>query len=172
MGERFKFGIFWPCTCVFFGYPSVGGKIILYNVRVLDQFWSPIVPCYATEDTVRIVNSFITIPITRNYIHSQLFLTLCHIYTAYNHTRSWLQSLITLLQWLTSQLSITVSNYHRRYIFTLRNSRRDLTPRIHFLRLLITNWLVGLLLTNCLLHSHCGNWTKPANSFAYIAELR
>jgi hypothetical protein len=29
-----------------------------------------------------------TIPITRNYIHSQLFLTLCHIHTAYNHTRS------------------------------------------------------------------------------------
>jgi hypothetical protein len=25
---------------------------------------------------------------TRNYIHSQLFITLCHIYTAYNHTRS------------------------------------------------------------------------------------
>jgi hypothetical protein len=25
---------------------------------------------------------------TRNYIHSQLFLTLCHIYTANNHTRS------------------------------------------------------------------------------------
>jgi hypothetical protein len=24
---------------------------------------------------------------TRNYIHSQLFITLCHIYTAYNHTR-------------------------------------------------------------------------------------
>jgi hypothetical protein len=96
---------------------------------------------------------------TRNYIHSQLFLRLCHIYTAYNHTRSWLQSLITLLHWLTSQLSITVSNYHRRYIFTLRNSSRD------------CYWLVGLLLTNCLLNNHSGNWTKPANNFAYIAEL-
>jgi hypothetical protein len=31
---------------------------------------------------------FITIPVTRNYIHLQLFLTLCHIYTAYNLTRS------------------------------------------------------------------------------------
>jgi hypothetical protein len=104
--------------------------------------------CYATEDAVRIVNSFITIPITRNYNHSQLFITLCHIYTAYNRTRSWLQSLITLLHWLTSQLSITVSHYHTLYIFTLRNSRRELTPRIHFLRLLLNNWLVGLLLTN------------------------
>jgi hypothetical protein len=51
----------------------------------LNQFWSPVVPCYATEDTVRVVNSFITIPITRNYSHSQLFLTLLHMYTAYNH---------------------------------------------------------------------------------------
>jgi hypothetical protein len=68
--------------------------------------------CYATEDAVRIVNLFITIQITRNYIYSQLFLTLCHIYIAYNHIRSWLQSLITLLHWLTSQLSITISNYH------------------------------------------------------------
>jgi hypothetical protein len=51
----------------------------------LDQFWPPTVPCYSTEDTVRIVNWFITIPITRNYIHSQLFLMLLHMYTAYNH---------------------------------------------------------------------------------------
>jgi hypothetical protein len=26
--------------------------------------------------------------LTRNYNHSQLSITLCHIYTAYNHTRS------------------------------------------------------------------------------------
>jgi hypothetical protein len=51
-----------------------------------------IVQCYATEDTVRIVNSLITIPITRNYIHSQLFLTLLRVHTItilhvrnYNH---------------------------------------------------------------------------------------
>jgi hypothetical protein len=87
-------------------------------------------------------------------------LTIIHVLD-YNH----------FLHWLTSQLSITVSNYHRLYIFTLRNCRRELTPRIHFLGLLINNWLVGLLLTNCLLHSHSGNWTKPANSFAYIAKL-
>jgi hypothetical protein len=44
--------------------------------------------CYATEDTVRIVNSFITILITRNYNHSQLFLTLLHVYTIIILTRS------------------------------------------------------------------------------------
>jgi hypothetical protein len=48
--------------------------MVLYNVRVLDHFWQPIVQCFATEDAVQIVNSFITIPITRNYNHSQLFL--------------------------------------------------------------------------------------------------
>jgi hypothetical protein len=58
---------------------------------------------------------------------------------------------LTHLHWLTSQLSINFSNYHRLYIFTLRNSRRELTPRIHFLRLLLNNWLVGLLLTKWLL---------------------
>jgi hypothetical protein len=33
------------------------------------------------EATIRIVNWFITIPITRNYNHSQLFLTLLRVYT-------------------------------------------------------------------------------------------
>jgi hypothetical protein len=83
------------------------GLYILYNVRwLLDQFWPPIVPCYSTEDAVRIVNSFVTIPITRTYIHSQLFLTLLHMYIAYNHlyVRSWLQSLITLLHVYTGSL--------------------------------------------------------------------
>jgi hypothetical protein len=55
--------------------------LVLYNVRVLDQFWPQIVPCYYTEDAVRIVNSFITIPITRNYNHSQLFFKLLRVYT-------------------------------------------------------------------------------------------
>jgi hypothetical protein len=48
-----------------------------------------IVTCYATEDAVRIGTSFITISTTRNYNHSQLFITLCHIYTAYNLTRQY-----------------------------------------------------------------------------------
>jgi hypothetical protein len=78
---------------------------ILYIVRVLDQFWSPVVPCYSTEDTVRIGTSFISIPITRNYNHSQSFITLCHIYTAYNHLLqsyiSWLLSYHLLFQIIT-----------------------------------------------------------------------
>jgi hypothetical protein len=76
-------------ACVLRALPSNG--CMRHNIYVvqcwelLDQFWTPIVPCCSTEDTVRIVNSFITIPITRNYNHSQLFLTLLHMYTAYNH---------------------------------------------------------------------------------------
>jgi hypothetical protein len=54
---------------------------------LFDHFWPPVTPCYATEDAVQIVNFFITV-FTRNYIHSQLFIMLCHIYTAYNLTRS------------------------------------------------------------------------------------
>jgi hypothetical protein len=142
---------------------------ILYNVRGSWAVLTTSCTCYATEDTVRIVNWFITIPIRRNYIHSQLFITLCHIYTAYNHTRSCLQSLITLLHWLTSQLSITVSNYHRLYIFTLRNSRRELAPRIHFLRLLLNNWLVGLLLTNSLVELLLKNWLLKADFVSPMA---
>jgi hypothetical protein len=61
---------------------------LLYNVTVLDQFWTPIVPCYSTEDAFRIVNSFVTIPITRNYIHSQLFLMLLHMYSLQSLIRS------------------------------------------------------------------------------------
>jgi hypothetical protein len=34
-----------------------------------------------TEDAIRMVNSFITIQIARNYIHSRLFLTLLRVYT-------------------------------------------------------------------------------------------
>jgi hypothetical protein len=47
------------------------------------------VTCYATEDTVRIGTSFYLQSHTRNYNHSQLFLTLCHIHTAYNLTRQY-----------------------------------------------------------------------------------
>jgi hypothetical protein len=68
---------------------------------------------------------------------------------------------LTRLHWLISQLSITFSNYHRLYIFTLRNSRRELTPWIHFLRLLLNNWLVGLLLKNSLLKTDCLDISVP-----------
>jgi hypothetical protein len=71
---------------------------------------------------------FITIPITRNYIHSQWSLTLLLVYTIIIVTRSWLQSLITFLHvytgWLLSyQLA---SNYHTLPVSV---SYRDLTRR-------------------------------------------
>jgi hypothetical protein len=109
--------------------------------------------CYSTEDVVRIVNLFITIPVTRNYIHSQLFLYAVSplhslqfytfVTTITYSTLTRLHSLQTLhsnlyctiaqilliysirLHRLTSQLSITISNYHtlshtQRLQFTLR----------------------------------------------------
>jgi hypothetical protein len=124
---------------------------------------------FATEDAVRIGNPFITIPITRHYNRSQLSTTLLCVYTNIILTRSYLHSLITLLHWLTSQLSITVSNYLTHCIFTLRNSRRDLTPRIHFLRR--NSSLLELLLKHWLLHSHSGNWTEPSKSSAYKPSI-
>jgi hypothetical protein len=118
-------------------------------LRLPDHIWPPVVPCFATEDAVRIVNSFNLQFYTRNYNHSQLFLTLCHIYTAYNHTRSWLQSLLTLLHWLTSQPSIThftSSNFETLAEILLRK----FTSQDSFLRLLLDNSLIELLLKNCL----------------------
>jgi hypothetical protein len=88
------------------------------------------------------------------------------------------------LHCLTSQLSVTFTDYHtlsctQSLHFTLRNPRRELTLRMHFLRLLLDNSVVGLLNElsrraaswKRLLHSHSGNWTELANSFGYIAEL-
>jgi hypothetical protein len=165
---------------------------VLHNIRSLDHFWPPVVQCYALKTPFGLLIPFITIPITRNYIHSQLFsYAVPHLHSLQSYTfvttityytltladfsaiSSFFLSLVlqpSFGPWPTSmklsvpprQLSITVSNYHTLYIFTLWNSRRDLTPRIHFLR---------LLLNNCLLNSHSGNWSKPANSFAYTAEL-
>jgi hypothetical protein len=42
---------------------------------VLDQFWSPVVLCYSTEDAIRIVNLFSYNLHIRNYNH------LFHSYT-------------------------------------------------------------------------------------------
>jgi hypothetical protein len=78
---------------------------------VLDHFWSQIVPRYTLKTPFRLLIGL---------LQSQS-----------------LTIIIPLLHWLTSQLSITASNYHTLYILTLRNSRRDLTPRIHLLRLLL-----------------------------------
>jgi hypothetical protein len=96
---QIKLQFLWSIT--FFGRIWVVKDIVQCS-GLLDQFCPPVVRCLCTEDAVWVVNSFITIPVTRNYIHSQLFLTLCHIYTAYNHTRSWLQSLHSYTGWLLS----------------------------------------------------------------------
>jgi hypothetical protein len=109
--------------------------VILYNVGVL-------------ETPFRLLIGFISIS------HLQSFMTLCHIYTAYN---------LTLCNYIHLQSFITMSDLHsynpympifhswHLHIFTLRNqtpncmpphslrnfvnSCRELTPRIHFLRL-------------------------------------
>jgi hypothetical protein len=60
-------------------------NIILWRVGGLLDLFCPNCTRYSTGDPVRICNFFITIPITRNYNRSQLFLPLCNIYTAYNH---------------------------------------------------------------------------------------
>jgi hypothetical protein len=65
--------------------------------------------------------------ITRNYNRSQLFLTPLHMYTAYNHKRSWLQSLITLLHtkspyWLnaSSQADFSANSHSHKLSHTSR----------------------------------------------------
>jgi hypothetical protein len=52
----------------------------------LDQFWIPNCTRFATEDAVRIGNSFITIPITSHYNRSQLSTTLLRVHVRnYSH---------------------------------------------------------------------------------------
>jgi hypothetical protein len=136
---------------------------------VLDQFSSPVVSRFATEDAVQIVNPFITIPTTRNYNHSQLFITLCHIYTAYNHSHSWLQSLITLLHiytgWLLSYqlLSQIITDFTSSHFETLAEILlREFTSY---------NWLVGLLLTNSLVELTSKDWLLRHFSSSYKPSL-
>jgi hypothetical protein len=80
--------VLWSVDCVTMSRKLGDCPTYCTVLGLLDQFWTPIVPFYAIEDAVRIGNYFITIPITHNYIHSQLLLKLLRVYTAYNHTRS------------------------------------------------------------------------------------
>jgi hypothetical protein len=66
-------------------------KIYCTIFGVLDQFWHIIVRVTPLETPFGLWIPFITIPIIRNYIHSQLFLTLLRIYTIIILTRPWLQ---------------------------------------------------------------------------------
>jgi hypothetical protein len=60
---------------------------ILYNVGGFRSVLNPNCTRYSTEDAVRIDNSFIKIPITRHYNHSQLSITLLRVYTIIILTR-------------------------------------------------------------------------------------
>jgi hypothetical protein len=87
---------------------------ILYNVTgLLDQFWSSVVPCYATEDAVQIINSFVTI-FTHTSLQSLTILsyavTRLHNYNPYTPI---FHSLI---------VSIThIHNSNKHSVHTLRN---------------------------------------------------
>jgi hypothetical protein len=141
---------------------------------LLDHLWTPIlhvtplktpfglvIPLLQSQSNVTTI-TIISYAVTRlhNY-HPYTFVTTITYYTL---TR------LHSLQTLHFNLYCTIA--HK--VSTLRNSRRELIPRIHFLRLLLNNWLIELLLKHWLLHSHSGNWTElqTANRFAYIAELR
>jgi hypothetical protein len=143
---------------------------ILYNVRVTWSVLDNSCTCYATEDAIQIVNWFITLPITRNYIHSQLFIRLSPLHSLQSYT------FVTTITYYTLTLSYTLSYQLLSQIIThFTSSHFPCLPPIE-------TSLVELLLNNSsreltrrtapyeLLHSHSGNWTKSANSFAYIAE--
>jgi hypothetical protein len=61
--------------------------LILHNVRILDHFWPPVVRVTPLKTPFGLL-----IRLLQAHPHvttfTQLFLTLCHIYTAYNLTRS------------------------------------------------------------------------------------
>jgi hypothetical protein len=57
---------------------------------------------------------------TRNYIHTQLFLTLCHIYTAYNLTRQY--SILDVYTYLRFKYSVHTASRLRYLRKTLANS--------------------------------------------------
>jgi hypothetical protein len=111
-------------------------RIYCTMLGVLNLFWSPI---------VQLINWGLVIPllqssITRNYNHTQLFLTLLCVYTiiiTYTLVTKDTYNTLTRVHWLTSQLSIIFMNYCRLYIFTLpvSVSYRHLTRRADFHRL-------------------------------------
>jgi hypothetical protein len=122
--------------------------------------------CYTTKDAVRIGNSFITIPITRHYNHSQLSITLLRVYTIIILIRSRLQSLITLLHiytgWLLSYQLLSQIVTHFPCLSPIETS---------LVGLLLTNWLVELLPENWL-PRHFSSSYKPSIVRAARAVLR
>jgi hypothetical protein len=84
-----------------------------------------IVTCYATEDTVRIGTSFISIPITRNYIHLQLFLyAVSHLHSLQSYT------FVTTITYYTFTLAdFSAINYCLRLSHILHLHTLKLSPR-------------------------------------------
>jgi hypothetical protein len=98
---------------------------ILYNVRVVP--WSLLTTnCtrYSTEDAVRIGNSFITIPLTRNYNHSQLSIMRLHNYNPYTFVTKITYSTLTLADF-------SAINYCLELSHTLHLHTSKLSPRSH-----------------------------------------
>jgi hypothetical protein len=86
---------------------------------------------FATKDAVRIGNSFITIPITRHYNHSQLFLKPLRVYTiTILHVCNYKHLLHSCTGWLLSYQLLSQSITHFPCLSPIETS------------------LVGLLLTN------------------------
>jgi hypothetical protein len=95
---------------------------VLYDVGgLLGQFWTPIVQCFTTEDAVRIISYAVT---------------RLHNYNPYTFVTTITYYTLIHLHWLTSQLSITVSNYHT---LPMSVSYRDLTRRTALVELLPKN---------------------------------
>jgi hypothetical protein len=142
--------------------------LILHNVGVFDQFWSPVVLCYAIKDAVRIVNSFITIQITRNYDHnyflrcyafaqlqSYTFVTkqlipLLYVYTVYKHYTLIFTALLDIKSpnWLnTSSLAgFSAINCYLKLSHTVAHAMSSI-PTASRLRYLLRKTLAEILLS-------------------------
>jgi hypothetical protein len=128
--------------------------MILCNATVTDHFWPPVVPCFYILDAVRIVNLF--------------YYNLTHVTTI---THNYFLRCVTFTQLTILHPNIPFSHsLHNtsNKTLTLQNSRRELTPQIHFLRLLLKNTLVELLLKNWLLR-HSSSSYKTLNRTSVTA---
>jgi hypothetical protein len=131
-------------TCISLSYRCIEQNVKLSlcltyctMLAVLNQFWSPVV-----LDTSLKTPFGLLLLLFQSQSHVT---TLTHNYFLHCYTRTQLTVTYTFVTTITySILALAdfsainyVSNYHRLYIFTRRNSRRELTPRIHLLRLFL-----------------------------------
>jgi hypothetical protein len=113
---------------------------ILYNVGGSWSVLNPNCTVIPLRTPFGLVIPLFTTRITRHYNHTQLSITRLRVYTiiiTYTLVTKVTYNTLTRLHSLTSQLSITFTNYRRLYIFTLpvSVSCRDLTHRADFHRL-------------------------------------